>query len=196
MQGATQQRGFGLIELIVTLVVLALMMAAAMPSIGNWMDNTRIRNAAESLSTGIQTARAEAVKRNERVSFWLVQLTDPAVLGNSCSQSATSGSWIVSISGPDGHCADSPADSGESNSAGIITGRAIGSGGTHVNVSADSTYITFNGFGRVADSGSISTIKIKGNGTDTRELHVVVSTTGAVRMCDAAVTDSGDPRKC
>ena len=48
----------------------------------------------------------------------------------------------------------------------------------------------------LADSGSISTIKIKGNGTDTRELHVVVSTTGAVRMCDAAVTDSGDPRKC
>jgi len=197
MQGVTRQRGFGLIELMVALTIAALLLAAAMPSISGWLDNTRIRNAADSLSTGLQTARAEAVKRNENVSFWLVQLTDPAALDNDCTLSSTSGSWVVSVSTPDSHCADDPTKSGEDNSAGIVAGRAIGSAGTHVTVSADSTYVTFNGFGRVTASGGISQIDVKGSGSGTyRPLRVVVSAVGAVRMCDPAVNSSSDPRKC
>ena len=95
-----RQRGFSLIELMVTMVILVLLMVAAMPSIGTWLDNTRIRNEGDSIVNGLQTARAEAVRRNENVSFWLVQLTDPATLANDCTLSDTSGSWIVSVSGP------------------------------------------------------------------------------------------------
>jgi len=101
-----RQRGFSMIELMVAMVILVLLIVAAMPSIGIWLDNTRIRNEGDSLITGLQTARAEAVKRNENVSFWLVQLTDPATLANDCTLSETSGSWVVSVSSPDKHCGD------------------------------------------------------------------------------------------
>ena len=45
-----RQRGFSLIEIVVTIAVLALMLFAALPSLGTWLDNARIRNVADSLS--------------------------------------------------------------------------------------------------------------------------------------------------
>ena len=40
----TRQEGFTIVELVVTITVLALILLVAMPSIGNWLTNTRIRN--------------------------------------------------------------------------------------------------------------------------------------------------------
>lgn len=80
-----RQRGFTLVELIVTIAVLALILFAVMPSIGTWLENTRIRNVADSLQNGLQVARGEAVRRNQNVSLWLVSLNDPAVLSDDCS---------------------------------------------------------------------------------------------------------------
>ena len=201
-----RQRGFSLIELMVTLVILVLLMVAAMPSLGTWLDNTRIRNEGDSIVTGLQTARAEAVRRNQNVSFWLVHLTSPAALDNACTLSGSEGSWMVSVYSPDSHCADdSTSTSATTNPAGIIAGRPMGSDSTRVSINAvqsggsagSGTYVTFNGFGRVADSSSISQIDLNGTGGATyRNLRVLVSTTGAVRMCDPAVTSSTDPRKC
>lgn len=199
-----RQRGFTLVELMVTLTILVLLMVAAMPSIGTWLDNTRIRNEGDSIMTGLQTARGEAVRRNENVSFWLVQLTNPATLANDCTLSDTSGSWMVSVGGPNGHCADDATSTDPTvNSAGVIAGRPMGSDSLHVSVKAvqangtPGTYVTFNGFGRVASSGSITKIDFNGTGGGTyRKLRVMVSTTGAVRMCDPAVTSDSDPRKC
>jgi len=198
-----RQRGFSLIELMVTMVILVLLMVAAMPSIGTWLDNTRIRNEGDSIVNGLQTARAEAVRRNENVSFWLVQLTDPATLANDCTLSDTSGSWIVSVSGPASHCADDPTStSASTNPEGIIVGRPLGADSARVSVKAVNsagtagTYVTFNGFGRVTDSNSIAEIDLDGTGGATyRNLHVLVSTSGSVRLCDPNA-GSTDPRKC
>jgi type IV fimbrial biogenesis protein FimT len=198
-----RQRGFSLIELMVTMVILVLLFVAAMPSLGTWLDNTRIRNEGDSIVTGLQTARAEAVRRNQNVSFWLVHLTDPATLDNACTLSGTEGSWMVSVYSPDSHCADDP--NAATNPAGIIAARPMGGDSTHVSITAvqsggsagSGTYVTFNGFGRVADSASIVKIDLDGTGGATyRKLRVVVSTTGSVRMCDPAVTSSTDPRLC
>ena len=121
-----RQRGFSLIELVVTIAVLALIHFAAMPSIGTWLDNTRIRNVADSLQNGLQIARGEAVRRNESISFWLVAVDDPGKLSNDCKLSGSSGSWVVSVNSPLSHCADAPSTI---SSPMIVTGRAIGDGG-------------------------------------------------------------------
>jgi type IV fimbrial biogenesis protein FimT len=201
-----RQRGFTLVELMVTLTILVLLMLAVMPSLGTWLDNTRIRNEGDSIITGLQTARGEAVRRNENVSFWLVKLTDPATLANDCSLLSTSGSWMVSVSNPENQCAaDATSTDPTVNTAGVIAGRPMGSDSTHVSVDAKqsdgttaSTVVTFNGFGRVANSTAIATINLNGTGGGAyRNLRVVVSATGAVRMCDPAVSSSGtDPRRC
>jgi type IV fimbrial biogenesis protein FimT len=204
VENAMRQRGFSLVELMVAMAIFVLLMVAAMPSIGTWLDNTRIRNESDSIISGLQTARAEAVRRNENVSFWLVQLTDPATLANDCTLSDTSGSWIVSVSGPASHCADDATSTNASvNPEGIILGRPMGGDSGRVSVKAVNssgdagTYVTFNGFGRVADGNSITQVDLNGIGGATyRNLRVLVSTTGAVRLCDPAVSSSADPRKC
>ncbi|MFZ2541189.1 MAG: GspH/FimT family pseudopilin, partial [Gallionella sp.] len=64
--------GFTLIELMITLVILAIAMALGIPSYRDWVQNTQIRNAAESVQNGLQRARAEAVGRNTNVAFVLL----------------------------------------------------------------------------------------------------------------------------
>jgi len=199
-----RQRGFSLIELMVTIVILLLLILAAVPSIGTWLDNTRIRNEGDSIINGLQTARAEAVRRNQNVSFWLVKLNDPATLSNDCSLLSTSGSWMVSIFDPVNQCAaDATSTDATVNPSGVIAGRPMGADSTRVSVTAkqsdgsSSVLVTFNGFGRVANPASITSIDLAGIGGGTyRNLRVLVSKTGAVRLCDPAVTSSTDPRKC
>jgi type IV fimbrial biogenesis protein FimT len=195
--GARQsQRGFTLVELVVAMAVLALILFAAMPSIGNWLDNTRVRNTADSIQIGLQTARAEAIRRNQNMSLWLVALNDPGTLDNDCTLSDSSGSWVVSINSPLANCGQPPSTQ---VSPMIVTGRAVG-GGRPVTVAAlqsDATAansVTFDGFGRVTGTGSISRINVSGSAT--RNLRIEISTAGAIRLCDVAASSSNDPRKC
>ena len=197
-----RQRGFSLIELLVTITVLAFILVAATPTLGTWMDNTRIRNSAEALQNGLQTARAEAVKRNQSISFYLVSLTDPAVMDNSCALSGNSGSWVVSVDSPAGKCGSAPSISVAPK---IVEARTVGDAGGKVRVTgvqADGTTaahtVTFNGFGRVINSNPLARIDITGTSDSTtyRKLRLEVTAAGAVRMCDPKVTDANDPRKC
>jgi type IV fimbrial biogenesis protein FimT len=204
MSHLMRQRGFSLVELMVALAILGLLVMAAMPGLGTWLTNTRIRNAGDSLMNGLQTARAEAIRRNQNVSFWLVNLPNPATLSNSCTLSSTDGSWIVSVGNPVNYCAaDVTSTDITVNPAGVMAGRAMGGDSTRVSVNAKAggsagTSVTFNGFGRVANTTSITEIDLDGvdGGATYRKLSVMVSSMGAVRMCDPAVTSTTDPRKC
>lgn len=205
MSHRMRQRGFSLLELMVALAILGLLVLAAMPSLFTWLTNVRIRNEGDSIVNGLQTARAEAVRRNQNVSFWLVNLPNPGVLSNSCTLSSTDGSWMVSVSSPVNYCAVNVNSTDITvNPAGVIAGRAMGGDSAKVSVKAvqssgtAGTFVTFNGFGRVANTSSITEIDLDGiGGSKTyRKLSVMVSTMGAVRMCDPAVTSTTDPRKC
>ncbi len=201
-----RHRGFSLIELMVALAIMGMLVLLAMPSLFTWLTNIRIRNDGDSIITGLQTARAEAVRRNQSVSFWLVNLPDPTVLTNSCTLSSTDGSWMVSVSSPVGYCASNVNSTDITvNPAGVLAGRAMGGDSAKVSVAAvqsdgstAGTFVTFNGFGRVASTSSIAKIDLKGigGGKVYRNLRVVISATGAVRMCDPLVTSTTDPRSC
>lgn len=195
-------RGFTLIEVAVVMAVLALLLVAAVPSITTALANTRIRNTTESLQSGLQLARGEAVRRNQNVSFWLVSTNTPNALDNTCTLDSTSGSWVVSINAPTGHCGAAPSTTA---SPMIVNGRAAGDAGGNVEVAAlqadgatAGTRVTFNGFGRIANADAISQIDIDGPDAegDYRALRVSISPAGLVRMCDPAVTNTSDPRKC
>jgi type IV fimbrial biogenesis protein FimT len=63
--------------------------------------------------------------------------------------------------------------------------------------------VTFNGLGSVLGAMQINVSNPSGGACRTaagsepmRCLQVVVSASGSVRMCDPAVTEDGDPRKC
>jgi type IV fimbrial biogenesis protein FimT len=192
-------QGFSLIEVAITLTIAALLVLFGLPSFQAWLQNTQIRNAAESIQNGIARARMEAVRSNQNVRFTLVSLTDPRNMDSSCAASAAGRSWVVSLDAPDGECDEAPDTT---TAPRIIETHAAGDGNLSTVVDAKdadgaaATTLTFNGFGRLTGAKPISTIGLSSAVSgDYRVLRVAVTPAGAVRLCDPAV-DSSDPRSC
>lgn len=191
-------RGFTLVELSVAMAVLALLLMAALPSMSEWTRNVRVRNAAESMQNGLQKARAEALRTNRSVGFWIVSQSDNRVVDNNCALSSSSGSWVISVNDPSGLCATAP----DPNTAPmIVQTHAAGDGSGDVTVAAvdsgsnPAQRVLFDGFGRLTSAaGQIAKIDLT-HPLGARSLRVVVSSGGGVRMCDPNVS-APDPRVC
>lgn len=77
------QRGVTLIEILISLSIIALLVTLALPQYTAWIQSTQIRTVAEAVQSGLQFARLEAIKRNERVQIvydadyhaWTIQLS-------------------------------------------------------------------------------------------------------------------------
>jgi type IV fimbrial biogenesis protein FimT len=199
-----QIRGFTLIEIAVALIIVALAVLAVAPSIGAWLRNSEVRNAADALVSGLERARNEAVRRNEDVTLWLVSTStaQPGLMAADCQLDATSASWVIARRDPSNNCTNGASDvndpmivqthSRAEGSLGVVAS-ARTSGGA-----AAATSVSFNGFGRVTNAGAISQIDFSPvvASSEARRLRVTVSGAGSVRMCDRDVTDTTDPRKC
>ena len=68
---ARPDRGFTLLEAVITVTVLAILLAAAVPSYGRYMARQRLRHVAELLDLDLRRARTVSVeqRRNVYVSF-------------------------------------------------------------------------------------------------------------------------------
>ena len=85
------QKGFTLVELLITIVVISVLLATAVPSFMQFIKNNRITGQANSFVVSTQVARNEAVKRGAGTT--MCASTDQA----TCSGNAadwTSG-WII-----------------------------------------------------------------------------------------------------
>lgn len=191
------QRGFNLIEAVVAVSVLGILIAAGLPSMADWIHSTHVRNLAETTQMGLQKARAEALKRNQLVTFWLVS-GSVAAPDNNCVLSSASAAWVISLDDPTGKCGSAPSTTdaprlvetyGPGSNASGITVAAVDDSGSAA------TSVSFNGYGQRVGAG-ISTIDIAHDDTSVRPMRVQISTTGGVRMCDPKVVDTTDPRAC
>lgn len=199
MLNPVRQRGFNLIEALVTLTVLGLLIAMALPSMSDWMHSTQVRTVAESTQTGLQRARAEAIKRNKVVTFWLVSPNTTASPDDTCALSSSSGAWVVSLDDPTGHCSTTPSPTGAprivqtygpGNAASAITVAGLATDG-----STAATSVSFNGYGQRVGTGTLAFIDISYVDPTARQLRIQISTSGSIRMCDKGVA-SPDPRAC
>lgn len=204
-----QARGFTLIEMVVTLAVLGLLALAVTPSITDALRNARLRNVTESIQTGIQQARNEAVRRNRQVSFWLVNLPTPGVMDNTCTLATGSNAngWVISIDSPNGRCG---AAASLTSAPMIVTRAPLAQGGTGVNVSssnatsgAAASSVTFNGLGRIVVSATTPArnlnrlvVSYETSTANDRSMQLDVDASGGVRRCDKSVTDTSDARAC
>ena len=196
-------RGYSLIELLVTIAVIAVMLAAVTPSVSELMANIRLRGAAEAALTGIQKARAEAVKSNQTVSFWLVSANSSGTLDDTCQLANTSASWVVSYDDPTTACATAPSlvyvprivQINNAGAVGNLSVSALNSAGVA------SSQLSFDGYGRrpaALAATDISTIDFTSTTAGTRRLRVEISSVGSARMCDrdAPATVPPDPKAC
>jgi type IV fimbrial biogenesis protein FimT len=193
------QRGFNLIEAVVTVSVLGLLVAAGAPSMVDWMRSTRVRTLAEATQNGLQRARTEALKRNQVVTFWLVSPNNTASPDNGCALASDSAAWVVSLDNPAGACA---ADPSVSTAPRIVEVWGPGEAGSNIVVAglaADgatpATSISFNGYGQRVGTGALANIDVSTADLTSRKLRIQISATGGVRMCDRGAV-APDPRTC
>lgn len=67
MTGRNPQRGFTLIEMVVTIVVFGILLAIAVPPFMSLMDSIRVKRAGDAVSAFLVNAKSEAIKRNVTV---------------------------------------------------------------------------------------------------------------------------------
>lgn len=178
------QAGASLIELAIVLVIMALVLTMAAPNFVEWINNGRIRTAAETIMAGLQTARSEAVRRNANVQF---TLTSPGTSGGT--------GWTVVLVNGNEEIQSAPNGEGTAN---IIATPSPG----------DANAVTFTGLGRTppaptnlnADGSALLTqIDIDTTvlpAATSRELRILINAGGQLRLCDPNVTDGTDPRAC
>lgn len=165
--------GFTIVELMVTVSVIAVLIAIAAPPMRSFIENARIRATSESLQNGLALARAESVRQNRNVEF--------AILASG---------WEVRIPG-----AATPlhAASGKEGYGSLDLTVAP----------AGADRITFNAFGRTVananGSAPVTSFDIEAENPPSsgiyRPLRVQIQATGAPRLCKPSAA-STDPRAC
>jgi type IV fimbrial biogenesis protein FimT len=175
-------RGFTLIEVIIAIALIGLLLLAGLPAFATMISNLRVRSVSDSVLSGIQAARTEALKRNLSVTF---QINPATGIG---------GGWQVF---PTNTASD------------ILQTKSASEGGAVlVAMDAGATEIVFNNLGRrvlpVVGNGT-GTLDVdisnpgvgacEANSGSVRCLRITVSIGGETRLCDPNRA-TGDPQAC
>lgn len=178
-----KSRGFNMVELAIVMGVIAIVSAVAFPSVMGMIGNAQIRSVGESFRNGLQLARAEAVTRNQQVRFKL----------------NADNSWEVGCVTVVG---DIDGD-GVENCPAIITQKSSkeGSSSSIVVTRVGSDNVIFNSFGTQASiAGQLRELNINNpsmSASTVKKIQVFLPAGGGtVRMCEPAITEPTDPRKC
>ena len=178
-------RGFSLVELMLGIAIFSILAALAAPSFATWILNAKIRTTAESIQTGLQVARAEAVRRNTGVHFQLMSTTD-----DSCNLSTSGPHWVVSVDNAESKCGTQASDTATPRIIQVRNG-AEGSD-SRTAVLAGQSSLVFNGMGRPTPAAAAIKISNSTAGLclpegKVRCLRIVVTGAGQIRMCDPAL---------
>lgn len=163
MLSKSLQRGFTLIELVIAIVLVAVLVSLAVPSFKIMLANAQIRTATQALYDGLQLARVEAIRRNDRVVF----------------AKGTGSDWTVTVEG--GAVVQTRSSSEGTRQATVAV------------TPAGATQVTFDSLGRVVAntdaSATITRLDVDVptsliSAADSKEQRVTITTGGAVRTCD------------
>lgn len=172
----SKQIGFSLIELMITVAVIGITASVAAPSYRAWIQNTKVRTAAESILNGIQRARSEALMRNTAVKFTL----------------GANSAWTV-------ECVTPTARACSDLTSGVVERRSNNDGGTASAVITPSpggaSNVIFTGLGvKSTAANQLNEVGVSFAGAN-RNLNITLGAGGNVRLCDPNA-NSTDPRKC
>lgn len=166
----TYQRGFTLVELVVTIALLAILTTLAIPSFSEVLRQWRRDSATRALLISLQIARSEAIKSSRRM------VVCPSTNGTSCAASTEwRNGWIVFV---DDGATDQTYDAGErvinvtSGQSGVAT--LASSGGVQV--------MQFLPNGLMASGTTTFTVTPSGASASTKVDKIAVSRVGRVTI--------------
>lgn len=158
--------GFTLVELIVTLAIVAIVATIAVPSFQEMLTKNRVKGAAEAIYSDMQLARQESIKRNSVISVTF---------------GSNSGGWCYGLDDASGSC-DCTAATSASNctiGSGTTAFSKVVQGATNFNgVALTSSNITFDNVRGTATTTGTNTVSV-----GSYQASVVVGALGSVRIC-------------
>lgn len=201
MNGRATHAGFTLIEIMVSLAVLAVLVMLAMPSYRVWIANSRVRSTSESIQNGLRLARNQAVDLAQPVRFelpadasanWTVCV--PANANGACDSSAS-----ACRDGTRTHCVLQRFVNA-AGAQGVTLATSPGNGGSLSTPLSKLTVrgVTFDAFGRAGTGvDTLGRVDVYSAVVGTRRLIDLISANGAVRQCDAQLAASAEtPEGC
>jgi type IV fimbrial biogenesis protein FimT len=126
--------GVTLIELMVTVVVLAILVAAAVPSFRDFFDRYRLRGAVDDVVSVISNARAASVKSDTDVSISLAGDTDNWCIGANAALPPAGGNPAIAVAA---------CDCTISTECVVGTDRLVVERDEHDGIPVDSTVVAF-----------------------------------------------------
>lgn len=178
----SDSHGFTLVELMVTVVLMAILFTLAIPSFTGMVRNSQVRTVAESLQTGLRLAQAEAVRRNRQTVFTLTN----AEPGLASAAAANGRNWAI-------HTV--PRASEDASVREFVQGGALSDSSGDVVINGP-TAVCFSSAGRLITNAATGVVGADCEVTATplqydfaltgadRRLRVTLSVGGQVRMCD------------
>ncbi|QBC44409.1 GspH/FimT family pseudopilin [Iodobacter fluviatilis] len=142
------QRGFTLIEIMITLAIFGILLSLAGPPFQAWVRGTQLRTYAESFQSAVQLARAEAIKRNGYVELIL---TNNAVNdANNVNPSVDGTAWLIRACPA---CVNLTTAAPGLSHYPFIEGKTVAEGNSaRFNLTADQSMIRFDALGRANQS--------------------------------------------
>ena len=202
-----RSRGFTIIEVMVVISIVAIVLAMVVPNFATMMQNSRLGSAAKSYLVGIQTARAEAIRRNLPVEFVTTDTTLTGDFANSAVAANGGKGWVVRAPDVTASAAGTyvPVEakaalegSGQSATATVRMSGAV----TAPTAGAFSGVLAFNGLGGTLNGETIVfDIDNPTGGAcaaasgPMRCQRIQVRPGGQVTLCDPAAA-AGDSRAC
>jgi len=189
-----------MIELMVTITLVALLLALGVPSLGKWLADTRVRGTAEQLASALRLAQASAITHNRTSTFALTNAT-PAY---DAKATADGSNWFISLL-PSALSAETASSKSVIQSATVarqyhvtLAGPALvcfDDLGQQVAVSETATGVAA-ACSPPSDDTAGPTSYLVSRPDATRQFKVLVSRGGRIRMCDAAKSLANAPDGC
>lgn len=138
---ASAQAGFTLVELMVTLAVLAVLLAIAVPNFTSVSNTNRLAGVTNEMMATLQFARMEAIRQRTRIT-----VCRSNAAGSACEAGAQWSQWIVVV------------NEGATNAAVLRVSETIGTVQVHASPSVAGSKLVFrpDGFARKANGSLLS----------------------------------------
>lgn len=178
------QRGLTALELLITVSLMLLLLATAIPSLTAWLANARVRSAAEQLQNSLRLAQSEALRRNRQTVLALTNAT-PAL---AATPAANGRNWYAQAL---------PALGGETANDGFYLHGSALPASMAITITGPAL-LCFNSIGRLVSNSATglgqncsaptsatapTTYDLTSNAAS-RPLRVQVFLGGQVRLCD------------